>query len=279
MASLFKRLFSSGGTQTATVQVEEQSAGSSAEEKTVSQDGVESRAGEQPPSQEELNKFLYENFLDGAKPVEIPQTQEWAAASAPVVFEDPAAVNLREALELSAEDAISENDEASDEGVAEVTADASLEGGAPAHENLTSAPGDRESAPQVEAALPAMQESENDDLALQSSAHEMLAEIEVDCMALDSPEDGVAILDKHIARTLPPTLTELPEALRPTLTDVLIESVTEATDTDHVVIPSLVSAVSAAGHARIDSTEWAIEEALGNHKEWLDSKGVLGKKA
>ena len=129
MASLFKRLFSSGGTQTATVQVEEQPAESSAEEKTVSQDGIESRAGEQSPSQEELNKFLYENFLDGAKPVEIPQTQEWAAASAPVVFENPASVNLREALELSSEDAISENDEASVEVVAEVTADASLEGG------------------------------------------------------------------------------------------------------------------------------------------------------
>jgi uncharacterized protein YjbI with pentapeptide repeats len=281
MASLFKRLFSSGGTQTATVQVEEQPAESSAEEKTVSQDGIESRAGEPSPSQEELNKFLYENFLDGAKPVEIPQTQEWAAASAPVVFENPASVNLREALELPAEDAISENDEASDEVVAEVTADAPLEGEASAQENLTSAPGDTESVPQVEAALPVMQEfsTENDDLALASSAHEMLAEIEVDCMALDSPEDGVAMLDKHIARTLPPTLTELPEALRPTLTDVLIESGTEATETDHVVIPSLVSAESAAGHARIDSTEWAIEEALGNHKEWLDSKGVLGKKA
>jgi len=59
MASLFKRLFSSGGTQTATVQVEEQPAESSAEEKTISQDGIESRAGEPSPSQEELNKFLY----------------------------------------------------------------------------------------------------------------------------------------------------------------------------------------------------------------------------
>ena len=80
MASLFKRLFSSGGGQTASVQVEEPIAETSAEEQTIDQNGVEERAGEQaPPSEDELKEFLSKNFLDGAKPIEIPQATETAA--------------------------------------------------------------------------------------------------------------------------------------------------------------------------------------------------------
>ncbi|MGB6265818.1 MAG: pentapeptide repeat-containing protein [Candidatus Acidiferrales bacterium] len=30
---------------------------------------------------------------------------------------------------------------------------------------------------------------------------------------------------------------------------------------------------------RIEASEWALEEALANHKEWLDTKGVYGRKA
>ena len=52
----------------------------------------------------------------------------------------------------------------------------------------------------------------------------MMAEIEVDSMALDSPEVAAAFADERVARALPPTLTEIPEALRPSLTDVLAET-------------------------------------------------------
>ena len=78
MASLFKRLFSSGGGQTASVQVEEPIAETSAEEQTVDQNGAEDRAGEQAaPSEDELKEFLSKNFLDGAKPIEVPPLLIW----------------------------------------------------------------------------------------------------------------------------------------------------------------------------------------------------------
>ncbi len=282
MASLFKRLFSSGGTQTATVQVEEQSTESSAEGKAVDQDGVRRGADERAPSEEELKEFLYKNFLDGAKPVEIPQTQELAASTSSAVFAEPAPVAPPETPDVASTNAEAEENSLGEAAqAAENDTQTALEGEACFTEESGSMQSDVPSAAQAEIAPDTAQRfsPESDQVPSVSSAHELMAEIEVDCMALDSPEDGVAILDEHIARTLPPTLTEIPEALRPTLTGVLEESEVEATADDHVVIPSLVSAESAAGHARIDSTEWAIEEALGNHKEWLDSRGVLGKKA
>src|SRR5580704_5997878 len=99
-------------------------------------------------------------------------------------------------------------------------------------------------------------------------------------MALDSPEVAAAFANERVARALPPTLTEIPEALRPTLTEVIEESEYAETETvEGVVIPSLESTENLARPTRIDSSEWALEEALGNHKQWLDSRGVLGKKA
>jgi uncharacterized protein YjbI with pentapeptide repeats len=107
-----------------------------------------------------------------------------------------------------------------------------------------------------------------------------MAEIEVDSMALDSPEVAAAFANERVARALPPTLTEIPEALRPTLTDVIEESeYAEPEVVEGAVNPSLESTENLAGPAKVDSNEWAIEEALGNHKQWLDSRGVEGKKA
>ncbi|MGB0034338.1 MAG: pentapeptide repeat-containing protein [Candidatus Acidiferrales bacterium] len=38
-------------------------------------------------------------------------------------------------------------------------------------------------------------------------------------------------------------------------------------------------AVITSEHAHVDTTEWALEEALGSHREWIESLGVAGKKA
>ncbi len=95
--------------------------------------------------------------------------------------------------------------------------------------------------------------SENEDVpqvtASPASEDEMMAEIEVDSMALDSPEVAAAFADERVARALPPTLTEIPEALRPTLTDVIEESEYAETETvEGAVIPSLESTENLAGH-------------------------------
>src|ERR1700728_3901402 len=86
MASLFKRLFSSGGTQTASWQFAEPSAEAAVAEETIEQAASQYQVAElKPPSEEELKEFLYKNFLDGAKPAEVPQAQEWKAANSPAV--------------------------------------------------------------------------------------------------------------------------------------------------------------------------------------------------
>lgn len=40
-----------------------------------------------------------------------------------------------------------------------------------------------------------------------------------------------------------------------------------------------VAAGLVAEHARADSTDWALEEKLASHKEWVESQGVAGQKA
>jgi uncharacterized protein YjbI with pentapeptide repeats len=40
-----------------------------------------------------------------------------------------------------------------------------------------------------------------------------------------------------------------------------------------------VTAGLVAEHTRADSTDWALEEKLASHKEWVDSQGVAGQKA
>jgi len=293
MASLFKRLFSSGGGQTASVQVEEPIAETSAEERAIDQDSVENRTGEQAtPSEDELKEFLSKNFLDGAKPIEITQATEASAATLTVVNTEPTPSDLREDIGWpSAEEIAPESKGSTEEvGSAESSSAVSTEDETPAEDRVVSEENDvvtpdvtaseTETISQVEAAPTPASESEDTLPTWFAPEHEMMAEIEVDSMALDSPEVAAAFADERVARALPPTLTEIPEALRPTLTDVLAEPRNENTTTDDgAITPSLVSTESATAAPRIDSSEWALEEALGNHKEWLDSRGVLGKKA
>src|SRR3984957_11709655 len=303
MASLFKRLFSSGGGQTASVQVEEPIAETSAEEQTVDQKGAEDRAGKQAaPSEDELKEFLSKNFLDGAKPIEIPQATETAAAISTVVTTEPTASDVAEDIDWPAADEIASEEisveskgSTEEEGSAETSPEVSAEDetlveddDVISEQNEVISPdvtaSETETISQVEAApeLPSENKTESADTppTWLASEDEMMAEIEADSMALDSPEVAAAFADERVARASPPTLTEIPEALRPSLTDVLAETRDENTATnDGAIIPALVSTESSAGAARIDSSEWALEEALGNHKEWLDSRGVLGKKA
>jgi uncharacterized protein YjbI with pentapeptide repeats len=296
MASLFKRLFSSGGTQTASVQVAEPGTEFSVAEETIEQAAAQYQAAELPPSEEELKEFLYKNFLDGAKPTEVSQEQEWGTASVSPVTAELGPTIVSEELNLSsAEEATAENDVATGEpSAAEVRVENSAEAApfvgenlAPSHagvlaEAIVAAISDLETIPQSEAnSESALQ---NEDIpqvtASPASEDEMMAEIEVDSMALDSPEVAAAFADERVARALPPTLTEIPEALRPTLTDAIEESeYAETEPVEGAVTPSLESTENLAGPARVDSAEWALEEALGNHKQWLDSRGVEGKKA
>jgi uncharacterized protein YjbI with pentapeptide repeats len=295
MASLFKRLFSSGRTQTTSVQVAEPGAESSVAEETIEQAAAQYQAAELPPSEEELKEFLYKNFLDGAKPTEVPQEQEWGTASPSVTPEFALAIASEEVDLSPTEEATAKNDVATEEaGAAEVRAEDSAEATpfmddalAPAQggvlaEAIVAAISDLETIPQDEGSSDLASENEvvPQVATFSSSEDEMMAEIEVDSMALDSPEVAAAFADERVARALPPTLTEIPEALRPTLRDAIEESeYTETEPVEGTVTPSLESTENLAGPARIDSTEWALEEALGNHKQWLDSRGVEGKKA
>src|SRR3984957_5409744 len=107
MASLFKRLFSSGGGRTASVQGEEPLAETPAQKQAIDQNGVEERTGEQAaPSEDELKEFLSKNFLDGAKPIEIPQATETSAATSTVVNTEPIPSDVSEDINWPAADEI-----------------------------------------------------------------------------------------------------------------------------------------------------------------------------
>jgi uncharacterized protein YjbI with pentapeptide repeats len=296
MASLFKRLFSSGGTQAASVQVAEPSAEASVAEETIEQAASRYQAAELPPSEEELKEFLYKNFLDGAKPTEVSEEHEWAVASSSAVTVELAPAITSEEVDLPSGREITSEDKVSPEQTvsAEVRAEDSGDAAPFVGENLAPSQGGAlataivDALSELEVIRPAEvssdSASENEVVpqvaALSASEDEMMAEIEVDSMALDSPEVAAAFANERVARALPPTLTEIPEALRPTLTDVIEESeYAETEPVEGTVTPSLESTENLAGPARIDSTEWALEEALGNHKQWLDSRGVEGKKA
>src|ERR1700677_1529184 len=242
MASIFKRLFSSGGAQAATAQMEEP-AEVSATEKLLAEEGLGASPGEQPPSEEELKEFLIRNFLeDSAAGIEPPQAASIHAANT----------------------------------AAEHT-DSSREPNAFVARNSAVAGEDRPRNVEVEATSKSLA----DIYRLRSGAvlAQSASEIQDDFLVQDASHVAAPILNQAVAKGLPPTLTEIPEVLPPTLTDALAESTREDFNDDSVVIPSLHPAEGSAESARIDSGEWALEEALANHKQWLDSRGAAGRKA
>jgi uncharacterized protein YjbI with pentapeptide repeats len=253
MPSIFKRLFSSGGAQAATVQVEEPTPDVTAAERLLAEEGL-GQSPSEPPSEEELKEFLIKNFLEDSSADHMANPQ--------VVFTEPTAATLSEIVDSSLVEQISETPASTP---AEITSDAST------NPSVTS----QESSPILEAELTSKSLAEIYGMPPGAFVAETAREIQ---SGPGEPERA-ANSEETIARSLPPTLTEIPEALPPTITDVLDETETEVTAEDPVVIPSLVSAESSAGPARIDASEWALEEALGNHKEWLDSRGAAGRKA
>jgi len=245
MASIFKRLFSSGGSQEATAQVEDPAADLSATEKLLADEGLGASAEPQAPSEEELKAFLIKNFLEDSKADEMPPPRKLPVSSSQEIASEPKPATLAEILDLSSEEREPENI-------------ASLQSGA------------------IPANYPETTEKRLDEIyGMPSGA--FVAETGDDIPSNARTYSSTA--DEAVARELPPTLTEIPDAMPPTITDVLAESEAEAVAQDAVVIPSLVSDENSAGHPRVDSSEWALEEALGNHKEWLDSRGAAGKKA
>ncbi len=239
MASIFKRLFSSGGAQAATAQMEEPPAEISATEKLLAEEGLGTNPSQQPPSEQELKEFLIRNFLeDSAADITPPQATPSHAASTAVEHTD----SSRETNAFVAPNSVEAGEDAPRNVEAEVTPKSLAEiYGMPSGAVLA----------------------------------EPASEIQDDFLVQDSSHIVAPIEKERVAKGLPPTLTEIPEVLPPTLTDALAESTRETSSDDSVVIPSLHSAES----AKIDSGEWALEEALANHKEWLDSRGAAGRKA
>jgi hypothetical protein len=242
MASIFKRLFSSGGAQAATAQMEEP-AEVSATEKLLAEEGLGASPGEQPPSEEELKEFLIRNFLeDSAAGIEPPQ-----------------------AASIHAANTAAEHTDSSREPNAFVARNSAVAG---------------EDAPRnVEVEVTSKSLADIYGMPSGAVLAESASEIQDDFLVQDASHVAAPILNQAVAKGLPPTLTEIPEVLPPTLTDALAESTREDFNDDSVVIPSLHSAEGSADSARIDSGEWALEEALANHKQWLDSRGAAGRKA
>jgi uncharacterized protein YjbI with pentapeptide repeats len=263
MASIFKRLFSSGGAQAAAVQVEETTADVAAAEKLLAEQGLGANPGEQPPSEVELKEFLIKNFLEDSSADQI--------ANPRVVFPEPAPATLAEILDLPS--AEKESDPSASAETAPTFPDSSRAAETVATANAEATR--RDASPTLEAEL--ARKSLAEIYGMPSGA--FVADTVRETQPRSDAQGPARSVDELAAKVLPPTLTELPEALPPTITDVLAEPEPEAEAPNPVVIPSLVSAESAAGPARIDASEWALEEALGNHKEWLDSRGAAGMKA
>jgi uncharacterized protein YjbI with pentapeptide repeats len=269
MVSIFKRLFSSGGAQAATAQIEEPAAELSAAEKLLAEEGLGASPSVQPPSEEELKEFLIKNFLEDSKPDEI--------ANSKIVLAEPAPATLAEIPDLPAVEKVSETSASIPSAETAGKYPASL-GGTEVFATANPATGGQDASRIMEAEVTPKSLAEIYGMPSGAVLAQPASKIEDDFLVQDSSHVAAPILKEPIAKGLPPTLTEIPEAMPPTITDVLAESVAEAAD-DPVVIPSLVSAESSAGPARIDASEWALEEALGNHKEWLDSRGAAGRKA
>ena len=243
MPSIFKRLFSSGGAQTATTQIEDLPSDLSATEKLLAEEGLGASPGEQPPSAEELKEFLIKNFLEDSSAVDTTPAQD-----APIRSAKPAEKYAESSSRAS-----------------------SFVAGNPNAANREPSALESEVTPKSLAEIYGMPSG--------AILAEPGSEIQDDFLVNDSSHVTAPIVNERPAEDLPSALKEIPESSPPTLTDALAESTREADDSDPVVIPSLHPAESSAESPRIDSSEWALEEALANHKEWLDSRGAAGLKA
>ena len=278
MASIFKRLFSSGGAQAATVQIEEPTPDVAAAEKLLAEEGLGQNPGEQPPSEEDLKEFLIKNFLEDPKADEIAPVQNLPVTNSKIAYARPASRTLAEILDLPSEE--EESEAPSSMSLAELAAEFPAGSGATEAVFAASPAG---TGPETSPILEAQQTRKSLDeiYGMPLGAFEPDSPIEVhdDSLTQDPSQTPTQFIKEPIAKGLPPTLTEIPESLPPTITDVLPETETETAADEPIVIPSAESTEASAEPARIDASEWALEEALGNHKEWLDSRGAAGRKA
>ncbi|MGD0402649.1 MAG: pentapeptide repeat-containing protein [Candidatus Acidiferrales bacterium] len=279
MASIFKRLFSSGGAQAGTAQIEEPTADVVAAEKLLAEEGLGHSSGEQPPSEEELKEFLIKNFLEDSNPDEIPRERNSPVANSSTVYAGPASRTLAEILDLPSGE--EESDPPSSTPPAEAAAEVPAASRVTEADSATSSAGaGPEPYPTLEAEQTEKPLGEIYGMPSGAFVPDAASGFQDDSLTENPSQASVrSIADEPAAKGLPPTLTEIPESLPPTITDVLAKTEMETAADDPIVIPSSESTETAEGPARIDAGEWALEEALGNHKEWLDSRGALGRKA
>src|SRR5271163_4301919 len=282
MTSIFKRLFSSGGAQAGTAQVEEPTADVAAAEKLLAEEGLGQSLGEQPPSEEELKEFLVKNFLEDSKADEIPPERNLPVTNSNTVYARPASRTLAEILDLPSGEEEPEAPSLAPQAEPEAESSAEPSAGSRGTEAVFAAsPAGTgpEPSPILEAEQIRKSLAEIYGMPFGAFVPDTPTEVQDDSLTQDPSQTPAQFLDEPIERDLPPTLTEIPEPLPPTITDVLPETEMEAAADESIVIPSAESEDASESPARIDASEWALEEALGNHKEWLDSRGAAGRKA
>lgn len=250
MVTFLKRLFTPGYGRSSEVQVEEPPDVLAAEQ-LIAEEALGKQAEEETPSEEELKEFLIKNFLEGEAPAEPPA-------------ETPGATKVETAP-------VPELQEAS--ATPPVDAEAASQGSEILELSLT------ETQQLIEAEIAAAREPSVATETAGETAREG-APVNCDTPGAEAAQESATNHEEASApHSLPPTLTEIPEALPPTITEILAEQATEQAASDPIVMASLADEVSPIETAKLDSGEWELEEALAGHKEWLETRGLLGKKA
>src|SRR5271154_3071753 len=223
MASIFKRLFSSGGAQAGIAQIEEPTADVAAAEKLLAEEGLGQHPGEQPPSEEELKEFLIKNFLEDSKADEIPPVQNLPVADSKTTYARPASRTLAEILDLPSPE--EESEAPSSTPLAESAAENSPgSGGTEADFAANPAGASPGPSPILEAELIRKSLDEIYGMPLGAFVPDTSMEVENDSLTQDPSRTPVELIVEPISKGLPPTLTEIPEGLPPTITDVLPET-------------------------------------------------------
>jgi uncharacterized protein YjbI with pentapeptide repeats len=246
MVTFLKRLFTLGYGRSSDVQVEEPPDVLAAEQ-LIAEEALGKQANPEPPSEEELKEFLIKNFLEGEAPAE--PSAESAATSTTEIARDRESADSNGAP-LPAETADSPKSETLELSLTETQQLIQAEIAAAAEPGAAAETG-REITPE----------------------HSATAEVEGGQERAGEDEEASG------SRSLPPTLTEIPEALPPTITEILAEHLPEEPARDPIVMPSLADEESPIEAVKVDSAEWELEEELAGHKEWLETRGLLGKKA
>ncbi len=214
-----------------------------AAEQLIAEEALGKQANVEPPTEEELKEFLIKNFLEGEAPAE-------------------------SSLESTTE--IAGDRESADAGGAALAAESMA---SPTSETWELSLTETQQLIQAEIAAAASPDAAAETTRKITPENSATAEAEAAQERVTEDEEAAA------SRSLPPTLTEIPEALPPTITEILAEHLPEEAARNPIVMPSLADEESPIEAVKVDSAEWELEEALAGHKEWLETRGLLGKKA